>query len=110
MHRNTVGATTQQGRRRGSFDTSAKVRSWPSRGAREAGRVAARPACPVYAPDPACYVECLNPTSSQEDCVLSDPNDRRQCERFPVTAGVAANFAGRVVEDLGPVRIQNVAM
>lgn len=41
---------------------------------------------------------------------MEDPSDRRQSERFPVTADTTCHFAGQVAEDLGSVRIKNVSM
>ncbi|MFO0964027.1 MAG: PilZ domain-containing protein [Gemmataceae bacterium] len=37
-------------------------------------------------------------------------NDRRQSERFPVSADVTCGVAGRLIQDLGAVRIKNVSM
>ena len=41
---------------------------------------------------------------------MPDPADRRQSERFPVTADTQCQFIAAVVEDLGAARIKNVSM
>jgi hypothetical protein len=41
--------------------------------------------------------------------VKPDPADRRQAERFPVTADTTCSFASPVLEDIGPVRIRNIS-
>jgi hypothetical protein len=41
---------------------------------------------------------------------MADPGDRRASERMPVVGGTACTFAGRVVEDVGPVKIQDVSL
>ena len=41
---------------------------------------------------------------------MPDGSDRRQSERFPVTADVTCDLAGRLIQELGAVRIKNVSM
>lgn len=41
---------------------------------------------------------------------MSDPRDRRQSERYPVTGDTTCGLTGRVITDLGAVRIKNVSM
>lgn len=41
---------------------------------------------------------------------MAGAGDRRAAERMPVTSGTACSFAGRVVDDVGPVRIQDVSL
>lgn len=41
---------------------------------------------------------------------MSSHADRRQSERFPVTPDTTCQIAGRVVLDLGSVKIRNVSM
>jgi hypothetical protein len=36
--------------------------------------------------------------------------DRRAAERMPVVGGTACPFAGRVIDDIGPVKIQDVSL
>jgi hypothetical protein len=41
---------------------------------------------------------------------MADSTDRRAAERFAVSAGAGCTFAGRVAEDLGPVKLRDVSM
>jgi hypothetical protein len=41
---------------------------------------------------------------------MSDPRNRRATERMPVVAGTTCGFAGRIIEDVGPVKIQDVSL
>jgi hypothetical protein len=41
---------------------------------------------------------------------MPDPADRRASERFPVSVGTTCTFVSPVVEDFGPVKIQNLSM
>jgi hypothetical protein len=41
---------------------------------------------------------------------MSDPKDRRAEERFPVCADASCSFVSPVVEDFGPIKIQNISM
>ena len=36
--------------------------------------------------------------------------DRRAAERMPVVSGTACPFAGRVIDDVGPVKVQDVSL
>lgn len=36
--------------------------------------------------------------------------DRREAERFPVSANVACTFAAPIAEDIGPVKIKNISL
>ncbi|MCI0685436.1 MAG: hypothetical protein L0Y71_25325 [Gemmataceae bacterium] len=40
---------------------------------------------------------------------MTDPRDRRACERFPVNGDTACDFLSPVLEDVGAVRIKNVS-
>lgn len=40
---------------------------------------------------------------------MPEPQDRRQSERFPVTANTSCSYAA-LLQDLGPTRIKNVSM
>lgn len=39
-----------------------------------------------------------------------DTTDRRAAERLAVSAGAGCTFAGRVAEDLGPIKIRDVSL
>ena len=41
---------------------------------------------------------------------MAESDDRRAAERIPVIAGTACTFAGRVVDDVGAVRIRDVSL
>jgi hypothetical protein len=41
---------------------------------------------------------------------MAGSGDRRSAERMPVVSGTNCSFAGRVIEDVGPVRIQDVSL
>lgn len=36
--------------------------------------------------------------------------ERRAAERMPVVNGTSCSFAGRVIEDVGPVKVQDVSL
>lgn len=40
---------------------------------------------------------------------MPEPNDRRTTDRFPVNADTACTFISPVVENFGPVKIQNIS-
>lgn len=41
---------------------------------------------------------------------MADAVDRRAAERMRVAGGTACTFAGRVADDVGPVRVQDVSL
>ncbi len=41
---------------------------------------------------------------------MADSTDRRAAERLAVSAEAGCTFAGRVAEDLGPIKIRDVSM
>ena len=41
---------------------------------------------------------------------MPEPIDRRASERFPVNADTSCSFVSPVVEDFGPVKLQNLSM
>lgn len=41
---------------------------------------------------------------------MADQSDRRASQRMAVTAGTSCSFAGRVVDDVGPVKVRDVAL
>ena len=47
---------------------------------------------------------------NKEACALPDSNDRREAQRFPVSANTECQFAVPLVTDVGPVRVLNISM
>jgi len=41
---------------------------------------------------------------------IADSADRRASERIPVTKGTSCAFVGRMVDDVGPVKIRDVSL
>jgi hypothetical protein len=41
---------------------------------------------------------------------MADTTDRRAAERLAVSAAAGCTYAGRVAEDLGPIKIRDVSM
>lgn len=41
---------------------------------------------------------------------MAESADRRNVERMPVGAGTECSFVGRIIEDIGPVKVRDVSM